>query len=210
MPLAAQEFTRDEFFIPEYEISDSYSGVALDSLRVLMDDRPISSGQQDLFYYGFGEHVLQITVSDLAGNRAEVAVKFTVSADLDSTISDVNRSYDLGWIKSEKVKNWLNEELNEIKKYQEKFGEQEKKLEQKQEKIMGQCLKKKSQAWCDKKLEKYYDKIIYKLNQVHKKIITKRFQEILKKLEVYYRKQWLNQSAYDIIKEDVNYLISNL
>jgi len=26
----------------------------------------------------------------------------------------------------------------------------------------------------------------------------------------YYKKQWLNQLAYDMIKEDVNYLINNL
>ena len=209
LPLPAQEFTRDEFFTPEYEISDNYSGVALSSLAVLLDGQSISQAQLDLFYYNLGEHVLQIIVSDLAGKRAQAGARFTVGADLDSAITDVNRSYGLGWIKNEKVKNWLNQELSEIKKYEEKFGQRQKKIEQRREKIMSQCLKKKNQAWCDKKL-KNYNKAVYKLNQHHQKIIIKHFQEILKKLEVYYKKQWLNQSAYGIIKEDVNYLISNL
>jgi len=210
LPRATQEFTRDEFFTPEHEIADNYSGVASESLAVLMDGQPFSLGQQDLFYYSLGEHVLKITVSDLAGNQAQASVKFTVGVDLDSTIIDINRSYSLGWIINKTVKNWLNQELNEIKKYEEKFGQRQKKLEQRREKIMGQCLKKKNKNWCEKKLVKYHDKVVYKLNQVHKKIIVKRYQGILKKLEGYYKKQWLNQSAYGIIKEDVNYLISNL
>jgi len=207
IPLETQEFTRDEFLTPEYEISDNYSGVDSNSLTLLIDNQ---QGKQDLFYCNLGEHVLKITVSDLAGNQAQASVKFTVSADLDSTIIDVNRSYSLGWISNKTVKGWLNEKLNEIKKYEAKFGERQKKLEQKRGKIMAQCLKKKNQAWCEKKLGKYYDKAVYKLNQIHQKIIAKRYQEILKKLEGYYKKQWLNQSAYGIIKADINYLISNL
>lgn len=209
IPLETQEFTRAEFFTPEYEITDDYSGAATGSLAVLIDDQPINRPEQDLFYYDLGEHTLKITVRDLAGNQAEERVKFTVSADLDSTISDVNRSYGLGWITNKTAKNWLNQELNEIKKYQEKFGQRQKKQEQKREKIMNQCLKKKNQAWCEKRL-KNYNKVVYKLNQIHEKIIAKRYQEILKKLNDYYKKQWLNQSAYDIIKADINYLINNL
>lgn len=205
-----QEFSHDEFFTPEYEISDNYSGVASSSLAVLIDGQPISQAEQDLFYYSLGQHVLKITVSDLAGNQTEASVKFTVSADLDSVINDVNRSYGLDWINQEKVKNWLVKELNEIKKYQEKYGERQNKLEQKLEKIMSQCLKKKSQAWCEEKLGKHYDKAIYRLNRNYHKTITKRYQQILKKLEDYFKKQWLNQSAYDIIKEDIEYLISKM
>ncbi|MBI2459356.1 MAG: hypothetical protein HYV53_02260, partial [Parcubacteria group bacterium] len=208
IPLENQEFTRTEFLTPEYEITDSYSGVATSSLEILLDGQPISQAQLDFFYYDLGEHILKIIASDLAGNKDEASVKFMVSADLDSTISDINRSYDLGWI-NEKVKTWLIKELNQIKKYQEKFGERQNKLERKREKIIKQCLKKKNQAWCDKKLGKY-DKAVYRLNQNHQKIIVKRFQEILKKLEEYYNKQWLNQSAYDIIRTDVEYLISEL
>ncbi|MBI2459051.1 MAG: hypothetical protein HYV53_00680 [Parcubacteria group bacterium] len=209
LPLENQEFTRSEFFTPEDEITDSYSGVATGSLAMLLDGQPIIQEQQDLFYYSLGEHVLNITVADLAGNQAQASVKFSVSADLDSTISDVNRSYDLSWIKNEKVKTWLIKELNQIKKYQEKFGQRQKKLAEKQEKIMVQCLKKKNQTWCDKRLENYH-KAVYRLNQNHQKIVAKRYQEILKKLEKYYIKQWLDQAVYDIIREDVEYLISKL
>lgn len=210
LPLETQEFTHDEIFTPEYEITDSFSGVVASSLVVLIDGLPISQAQQDLFYYSLGEHILKITVSDLAGNQAEASVKFKVGADLESTIADVNRSYGLGWLKNEKVKNWLIEELNDIKKYEEKFGQREEKLEQKREKIIGQCLKKKNQVWCDKKLGKYYEKKIYKLNPHHQKIILRRYQEILKHLELYYKKQWLDKAVYDIINADINYLLNNL
>ncbi|MDO8668146.1 MAG: hypothetical protein Q7K35_03535 [bacterium] len=209
LPLENEEFTRDGSFMPEYEMSDSYSGVTTGSLAVLIDDQPISQLEQDLFYYDLGEHTLKIAVRDMAGNQAEVSVKFTVSADLDSAISDVNRSYDLGWIKNKTARTWLNKELAEIKKYEERFGQRQEKLNERQKSIMSQCLKKKNQTWCEKRL-KNYDKVVYKLSLVHKKIIAKRFQEILKKLDDYYKKQWLNSSAYDMIKADINYLIINL
>ena len=53
-------------------------------------------------------------------------------------------------------------------------------------------------------------RVVYKLDQVHKRIVAIMYQETLRQLEFYYRKQWLNQSAYDIIKADINYLIRNL
>ncbi|MFA4941557.1 MAG: alpha/beta fold hydrolase [Patescibacteria group bacterium] len=209
IPLENQDFWRDEFLTAEYKISDDYSGVASSSIMAHVDNQPINQWPLDLFDYNLGEHILKLEAIDQAGNKAEASVKFIVNTDLDSAISDVNRSYDLGWIKNKTVKSWLNEELNEIKKYEEKFGERQNKLEQKQEKVISQCLKKRNKTWCEKRL-KNYNKVVYKLNQVHEKIITKRFQEILKKLDDYYKKQWLNRSAYDIIKEDVNYLINNL
>ena len=184
LPLAEQEFSRAESFTPEYEITDNYSGAATSSLAVFIDDRPIGRAEQDLFYYSLGEHIFKITVSDLAGNRAETSVKFTVSADLDSAISDINRGYDLGWLENDKAKNWLIKELNEIKKYEERFGQRQNKLDERRERIMSRCLKNKSQTWCEKRL-KNYDKAVYRLNQIHQKIIARRFQEILKKLEDY-------------------------
>ena len=199
----------DEFMTLEYEITDNYSGTATSSIEILLDNKPISLAEQDLFYYSLGQHILKIKISDLAGNQAEAGVKFMIIVDLDSALADVNRSYVLGWIKNKKVKDWLSQELNEIKKYEEKFGERQEKLEQRREKAMSQCLKKKDQVWCEKKL-KNYDKAVYRLSQNYKKIIVKRFQEILKKLESYYQKQWLNKSTYDIIKADVEYLINNL
>ena len=179
------------------------------SLAVLIDGQAIVSAEQDLFYYNLGEHVLEIAVSDFAGNQVEVSAKFIVSADLDSAIADINRSYNLGWINNKNARAWLYKELDEIKKYEERFGERQNKLDERREKIMGQCLKNKNQIWCEKRL-KNYDKVVYRLSWVHEKIIAKRFKEILKQLEQYYKKQWLNQSAYDIIKADINYLINNL
>jgi len=210
LPMETQEFTRDEFFTPEYEIADSYSGVAADSLALLIDGRLVNQAEQDLFYYSLGEHVFKIVISDLAGNEAKASVKFLIEADLESIIADINRSYNLDWIKNEKIKKELIKGLNKIKKYEEKYGKRQDKKDIKSEKIMKQCLKKKNQAWCDKKLGKHYSKEAYKLNKINKKEIIKRYQEILKKLENYYKKQWLNQSAYDIIKADINYLINNL
>ena len=119
---------RADFMTPESEITDNYSGLATSSLELLIDGQSINQDLQDLFYYSLGKHVLKIKISDLAGNQAETSVNFIVSADLDSVISDVNRGYGLGWIKNEKIKKELIEELSEIKKYQEKFGERQKKF----------------------------------------------------------------------------------
>lgn len=55
-----------------------------------------------------------------------------------------------------------------------------------------------------------FDKIDYKLNQIHQKIVIKQYQIILQLLKFYNNKQWINDRAYAIIKEDIEYLINNL
>lgn len=61
----------------------------------------------DLFFEEFGENTLKISAIDLFGNKSEVAIKFKIIATFESFISDIERSYNLGWITNEGVKRSL-------------------------------------------------------------------------------------------------------
>ena len=106
------------------------------------------------------------------------------------------------------AKNWLINKLDNIKKYEARFGRRQAWREERFREIFDKCLERRSRGWCEKRLGMM--RVVYKLDQVHKRIVAIMYQETLRQLEFYYRKQWLNQSAYDIIKADINYLIRNL
>ena len=81
--------------------TDGESGVY--KLETFLDDTLISnSGTVDLFFQSLGTHVLLASSTDNVGNTATSTRAFRVVATIDSTLSDIERVYKLGWM-SKKV-----------------------------------------------------------------------------------------------------------
>lgn len=166
-PQENQEFLHSEILNLDYQITDDYSGVASSTITILVDEQSVENGSLDLFHYKLGEHNLKITSFDLAGNGQAKEVKFIISATIDSTISDIERSYNEGYINKKIVRDQPIKELEWIKGFSPK----------------------------QEKLQKFVS-LFYRL--------------ILKQLNYYYQKGWVDSNGYNIIKEDIEWLIKNL
>lgn len=92
-------------------VTDTESGVALTEIKLA--GIIIASSTIDLFFEKLGDHQLAVHTVDRAGNPANAAVAFRVIATLESTISDIERAYSLGWIDNQGVKNSLIKKLKE-------------------------------------------------------------------------------------------------
>lgn len=165
-PQESQEFLHSEILNLDYQITDDYSGVASSTIAILVDEQSVENGSLDLFHYKLGEHNLKITAFDLVGNGQAKEVKFIISATIDSTISDIERSYNEGYINKKIVRDQLIKELEWIKSFSPK----------------------------QEKLQKFVS-LFYRL--------------ILKQLHYYYQKGWVGSRGYNIIKEDIEFLMSH-
>lgn len=77
-------------------------------------------------------------------------------------------------------------------------------------KAMAQCLKYKSQTWCNNKIGTIFDRFDYRLSKINQAVIKIKYNLILAKLDLYLKVKWINQDGYNIIKEDVRYLINKI
>jgi len=209
-PLNGQDFFQSDVLDVIYEIGDSFSGIASSGLN--FDRNIVSTSTIDLSLYNLGGHTLKIITADYAGNQIEVEVVFDIIADavsIESTINDIEKLYSKGEIYKESVKNVLINELKFIKKYEEKYGKRQEKIDKQREEMFNKCAKKKSLEWCKKYLV-MRETVKYRLNKIHEKIIKNYYQVLLHELSLFYKKEWLSKNAYDIIKKDVENLINNL
>ncbi|MFA5248031.1 MAG: hypothetical protein WC415_02170, partial [Patescibacteria group bacterium] len=117
---------------------------------------------------------------------------------------------DEGTITKITAKNNLIKDLTDIKKFQEKYGQRVSRRDTMRDKAIAQCLKRKNQAWCDKKVGKMFDIVEYRLSKINQVAIKVKYNLILMKLDLYLRLKWINLEGYSIIKEDVKYLINNI
>ena len=101
-------------------------------------------------------------------------------------------------------------DLENIQKYINKYGKREERRDKKQEELLNKCIEKKGKEWCENKLGKIFQKINYHLDFIYIKILKIEYNKILQKLELYYKKDWVSEEGYGIIKEDIKYLISKL
>lgn len=176
IPSEGQEFLHSDILNLEYQLADSLSGIATNTLAFFIDNQIMdnNSKEVDLFNYNLGEHNLKITAQDQAGNNGEKEVKFIIGASIDSTISDINRSYKEGFINKKLIKDYLVKQLEWAKKYSERCGQKTKK------------------------------------NKICLKIILIQYQIILKQLDFYHQKKWVDDRGYNIIKNDITWLINDL
>ena len=137
-------------------------------------------------------------------------INFIIGASLDSSISDVNRCYLEKLITNKQARKHLVKELETVKKQAEKLGKRQIKRQENFNKLLEKCEKIKGRAWCEVKLKPRLNKIIYRLNEINKKLIEVQLKAIIKQLEQFYKKQWISEKGYEIIKEDINWLINKL
>lgn len=179
----SRDYLRSELAPVDINMQDAESGVAF--LNVSLDGKLISSTTPiDLFFKKLGNHNLGVEVSDRAGNPVLDARQFRIIATPDSTISDIERAYALGWISKEGIKKELITKLNRIIKIEKRIEVLEEKLPNNQKVL--------------KRIEKLEKKI--------DKILGERF---LKELGTFYEKGRINIEAYQLLKEDIEWLLSN-
>lgn len=170
------------FILPlNIHVSDENSGILSTDIR--FDGNPFASLSIDLFFYSLGSHSLDITATDRAGNTATDSFNFQIIATPDSAISDIERAYELGWIKKKGVKNGLINKLRSAIKIEKRIKLLEKKLSDK-------------------------PKVIKKIEQLVKRLDRLLAIQFLNQLEKEYNKGNINEQAYNLLKEDIKWLLN--
>jgi N-acetylneuraminic acid mutarotase/pimeloyl-ACP methyl ester carboxylesterase len=210
LPQVGQQILRNKKLDIEYFADDNFSGIATDSAKFYLDNQSIVFTPIDLFRQSLDQHQIKITIQDLAGNQVEQTVNFYLITDIDGTIADVNRVYDEKMITKIEAKKDLVNDLTNIKTFQEKYGQRIDKEKEMRAKAMAQCLKHKNQAWCDKKIGTIFNRFEYQLSRMNQVLIKLKYNLILSKLDIYLKIKWINQAGYNIIKEDIKYLINKV
>jgi len=209
-PAENGEYLRSDILKIEYAAIDKLAGIAAGSEKIILDNEIISTTTIDLFNYSPGGHILKIIAEDSAGNKASLKTDFVIGANIDSSIYDVERNYQEEEIYNKQVKKYLIEELKEIKKRIEKFGRRQIKRENNFNRIIKKCEKVKGKEWCEEKLKPNFEKIVYKLDKTHERVIENRLQAIIKHLDAFFKKSWISEKGYKIIKDDIEWLINVL
>jgi hypothetical protein len=208
LPQEGQEVLHSDKLNVTYFAADNFSGIATATAKIYLDGQIISSNTIDSYKQNLGAHQIKITIQDLAGNQAEQVINFFIISSIEGTIADVNRAYDEKMITKIDAKNNLVSSLTDIKTFQEKYGQRIDKEKALRDKAMAQCLKQRSQAWCNQKIGNIFSIIDYQLNLINQAIIKLKYNLILAKLDVFLSVKWINQTGYNIIKADLKYLLS--
>ena len=187
-PLDGDEFVRNELVPLSASAADSDSGVAL--FETKFDNALFASSTIDLFYHPLGNHTLAFLAYDNAGNLREVKQSFLSYADATSTIADIERAFNLGWIAEKGVKNKLVKNIKAIIKLRKKIIKLEGEL--------SPALLKKLTP--EQKIKKKIEKLEAKINA----ILGKKF---LSDLEKQYKKGAVSIEAYNLLKEDVEWMM---
>jgi|GEM_PF-1782302 len=113
---ATTTYTHADFLPVNVSFADA-TGVASGSVG--FDNRAIlASTTIDLFYETLGTHTISASSTDLVNNATSSRETIRVMATASSTVSDVQREYSLGWIKSITLRDLLIKKLNTSVKLQ--------------------------------------------------------------------------------------------
>ncbi|MDO8668545.1 MAG: hypothetical protein Q7K35_05705 [bacterium] len=160
------------------------TGTGVFSLGLAFDSKQVKNGDIiDPFYEKLGNHSLIASSTDFIGNPATLIVQFRIIATPESAISDIERAYALGWFKNKNTKNSLINKLKIAVRI-------DKKIETIEEKLNGKKIVKKIE-----KFKERIDKVLGRL--------------ILAELKFYKNGKMLNDRAYQILSDDINWLINN-
>jgi hypothetical protein len=95
--LESRDYTSLDHPTVQVSVSDAESGVASQSIK--LDDTTVAAGDVlDFFNKPLGDHKLTVTATDAAGNTTSKEVGFRLVATTESTVNDINKAYELGWI----------------------------------------------------------------------------------------------------------------
>ncbi len=187
-----------------YTATDDFSGLA--TTAVMLDNQAITASAIDLFYLANGSHELKITALDLAGNFTSRAITFKIISTLDSTISDINRLYQSGSIMDRTASKILIKEIEEVKWRLKLLDEAKSTIAKYVKKVGNSSNNTKTKA----KLVQRYNEDLARSDKDYYKHLGIIFDRMEKTLKTFLKVRFLNQQAYDIIKDDVNYLRNNL
>jgi hypothetical protein len=137
-------------------------------------------------------------------------INFSAISSVDSSISDVNREYAQKMITNVAAKNRLISSLTDINNFQTKYGQAVSVEKTLQANALAQCLKNKSQVWCNQKIGNLFNIIQYQLNLINKALIQLKYSLLQTQLNLFYSLKWINQAGYNIINGDIKYLIGKL
>jgi len=184
-----RDYLRSELLPIDVAAIDIESGV--NSLETKLDNILIPNvSTVDLFYKTLGTHTLVASSSDNAGNATTSVNTFRVVANASSTLSDIERAYTLGWMTRS---------------------------------VRDSIIKKFKSCYDVKKTITVVKKTIIVTGR-NDKPITKKVQEKIEKVEIIFnrrtanellklldkkRGKGLNDSAYNLIREDIMWLINN-
>ncbi|MFA6106611.1 MAG: Ig-like domain-containing protein [Patescibacteria group bacterium] len=212
-PADNAEYLHSGKLVVDYVVSDDFSGIASSTIK--LDGGEIfsseNSGQStttiDLFYLKTGEHTMEIIAEDKARNIASSTVNFRIIATPDSMISDIKRLYDLRWITDRTISKILIKEIEEIK-WRLRLTDEAKKLILKaiEKTEKNRFLPKKLKA---KMIEKFNEELL-RLDRESEKKLNIVYDRIERSLGKYIKRGLINQEAYDIILDSVNFLRNNL
>jgi len=204
-PLDGDKYFHDENLVIDYSATDEFSGIA--STTITIDGQAVATTTVDLFNYALGQHNLEIQAVDKAGNQARAKIKFEIIADVDSTISDINKVYDQGWLKDKTYQALLKDAFKLLKIEAKEFDKEQ----DLNEKLARQT--RDDRKLTDKQKQKLidqYDKKLADLKEARAKAIDKDLDLIIKLINKAKDKNQINQAGYDIILSDINYLRENL
>ncbi len=178
---ASRSYERSQTIPLDVRVSDGQSGVALKEIKI--DGKIVTSDFLDLFFYSLGSHSLDVLAYDKAGNSSVKSSKFQVIATVESTISDINRAYEIGWISTARQRDSLVDKLDKVIKI-------EKKIESIIERLPDGSRRER------------------KIERLKKRIDRVLAIAFLKDMEKGYNRGVINKQAFDLIKEDVEWLLN--
>lgn len=191
-PMDGEEYARTNNFTISASATDSSSGLA--GMYLSLDGENISTSSivLDLFNLKLGDHIFSASAYDKAGNWEEVTSNFKIYADSTSTIADINRSYNLGWITKKSVRDALLNDIRAIIKIEKKIIKLEAKLPP--------ALEKKLTP--EQKIRRQIEKFEAKID----KTLGKNF---IDELEKRLKAKTIAREAYELLKEDAEWLMNN-
>jgi len=204
-PLAGSSFKHGDKMMISYVASDDFSGVS--STIIKIDNKLISSTTVNLFDYQIGAHVLSVVASDKAGNSTEKKINFSITADIKITVLDIKEIYKRGWLKNSSQRDLLIGELN-ILDVALKLLDDAKNVIIK--KIADTKNNTKLSAKEKDKAIANFNKDLAALNASRQGVIKLDLAIFEKTLNAAKKSNYLNQTGYDIIKSDLEYLKNNL
>ncbi|MDA3840778.1 MAG: hypothetical protein PF572_06880 [Patescibacteria group bacterium] len=205
-PLLNQKYLRQETIDIVYIVHDELSGVAKTSLS--MDGQVLSSTILELYRYDLGEHSLVVNAEDRAGNVSSSTIIFNIVANLETVSFDIERLEASGDITKKNIKKIVTKRIEQIVKNIDKCREKRNTEKQKNSKSL--CFGFQNQKECHDYSGYKAETTSYYCGLGLAAPTVSKYDSLLKKLNHFLDKSWLSQTAYDTIKEDIDYLINNL
>jgi hypothetical protein len=185
----SRDYLRSEQLPIEVSAEDAGSGVY--AVSVALDGNPVSiSSEIDLFFHALGNHTVVASSTDNVNNESAASRAFRVVANATSTRSDLSRAYSLSWM-TKKIYDDLRKKFDSCFKKRTVVTNVTKTVT-----VTGKNGKPTTKTVQEKvtTVEIYFDK--------------KAAQDMLKALDKY-RGKGLNEQGYELLKEDIRWLIDH-